>query len=126
MTADGGEDSSPHKEVRHISPPATEDSVANKEEKAFEDGDSYQKESIRQDFLRAENLKNILHWLVVGGVVITGLLLIFGIVAWGWHVLLPVHWHWLTPEQISKMQDIMSSALLTLMISDRSKKYLMK
>ncbi len=126
MTADDGADSSPPKEVKPILPPATEDSVANKEEKVFEVGDSYEKEFKIRDYLRAENLRNILHWLVVGGVVITGLLLISGIVIWALHVLLPVHWHWLTPEQISEIQKIMSSALLAMVISDYSKKYLMK
>ena len=124
MIADGGEGSSPHKEVRPIPPPTADDSIANKEQKAFESGDSYEKESRRKDFLRSENLKDILHWLVIGGVIIMGLLLISGIVIWALHVLLPVHKHWLTPEQISEIQKIMSSALLALVISDYSKKFM--
>ena len=113
-----------NKKVRRIDPPSDADSQADEEKAAFESPSSYEKESRENEHKRGELLKNSLHILVVSGVIIIGGLLIIGIVIWALHVLMPNSLHWLSTTQVNEIQKIMTSALLALVISDYSKKYL--
>lgn len=125
MTADSKRYSSPN-QVKHIPVPDVVDSVASKEDSAFSEVDGYAKESRRQEHLRAETLRRLLHKFVLLGVMIVGALLLVGVLVWGWHVLLPMNLRWLSIDEIVEIQKIMSSALLALVISDYSRKYLTK
>lgn len=122
MNAESNGDLLPRKKVKHIEPPADDDSIADKESQAFE-ADSYDKESKRKAHQRGESLKDTLHNFVQVGVIVVACLLIIGVVIWAWHVLMPSYWHWLTIAQINEMQKIMSSALLAVVVSDYAKKY---
>lgn len=112
-----------NKKVRRIKPPDNKEQ-ADAEKTAFESPEGYARESKEKDHQRGEKLKDILHKLVIFGVIIIGCLLIFGIVIWAWHVLVSSNYHWLSMEQVYEIQKIMSSALLALVISDYSKRYL--
>lgn len=125
MTADSEQGSSPN-QVKRIPVPDVADSAASKEDSAFYEVDGYAQESRKQEYLRAETLKHLLHKFVIGGVMIVGALLLVGVLIWGWHVLTPMHWRWLSVAEIVEIQKIMSSALLALVISDYSRKYLTK
>lgn len=125
MSASDEQDSSTN-QVKRIPVSDVADSAASKEDKAFYEVDSYAEESRKQEHLRAETLRHLLHKLVIGGVMIVGALLLIGVVIWGWHVLLPMNLRWLSTDEIVEIQKIMSSALLALVISDYSRKYLTK
>lgn len=112
------------KQIPPIDLPLNADSKANAEEKVFESFDDYDKESRKKDHQRGEKLKDILHSIVIWGVMIMGVLLIIGILVWAWHILVSDNWHWLSTVQIYDMQKIMSSALLALVVKDYSKRYL--
>ena len=117
-------DKTQHKQVLEISPPMDADPRADAEKEAFDSSSDYEKESRKKEHQRGEKLRDTLHKLVVVGVIIMGVLLIFGILVWAWHVLVTDNWHWLSTEQMREIQQIMSSVLLALVVSDYAKKYL--
>ena len=51
------------------------------------------------------------------------LLLIVFVFIWGWHLLSPASLHWLTDEQLFKVQGIMSSGLLAVFVSDYARRH---
>ena len=65
--------------------------------------------------LRGQEEKNHLLWLKAYGVVVLLFLSFFAILfigspgSWAAHYLLPDGWHWLTSEQLSKIQSILFS-----------------
>jgi len=125
MRASDEQDSSTN-QVKRIPVSDVADSAASKEDIAFYEVDSYAEESRKQEYLRAETLKRLIHKLVMLGVMVVGVLLLVGVIFWGWHVLLPMNLCWLSTDEIVEIQKIMSSALLALVISDYSRKYLTK
>ncbi len=112
----------PTKAVKHIAPPPDGDAIAVKESEAFED--NYAEESKRKAHQRAESIKDKLHICAQIALTIVAGLLIIGIIIWAWHILMPLHWQWMTMDQINETQKIMSSALLAIVVSDYAKKYL--
>ena len=56
-------------------------------------------------------------WLISG---------LFAAVAaiWFWHLLLPERWHWLSPEGVSKIQNIVTGGILTSLATGHFKKRL--
>lgn len=83
----------------------------------------YAEASKRNDHVRGEGLKTTLHWVALIMTVVIGTILISGVSTWAWHVLTPIHRHWLSPAQLSDIQQTMSSALLAVMLSNYSRKY---
>ena len=51
------------------------------------------------------------------------MLLVIFVFIWGWHLLTPSSWHWLTDEQLFKLQGIMSSGLLAVFVSDYARRH---
>lgn len=43
---------------------------------------------------------------------------------WFWHLLLPEKWHWLSPEGVSKIQNIVTGGILTSLATGHFKKRL--
>lgn len=115
----------PH-EVKHVLPPEKDagDTVDRAEFDAFKKG--YAQVSEEKDHQRGESLKDKLHWLTHVLIVVMAALLFFGIVTWAWHVLAPASWHWLDVSQWDRLKEAMSSALVAIVVSEYSKKFLGK
>ena len=65
--------------------------------------------------LKGQNNKNQMMLLQVYGWVVAALMIVFvfsftiTLIFWACHYLLPTAWHWLTPEQLAKIQSVIFS-----------------
>lgn len=65
--------------------------------------------------LKGQEETNHLWWLRAYGTLIVLFLVVFALlflgslVSWAGHYMLPVSWHWLTSEQLSKIQSVLFS-----------------
>lgn len=85
-----------------------QDGNATREERAFPD------EDILTGQRRENELKwlRVYGWLVVGLMVVLTLIFVASIVSWTWHYLTPEGWHWLTADQLLRIQSVIFSGSL--------------
>lgn len=89
---------------------------ANKDEKA-------EKEFEQWSSLTGTKIKNDARWLACYGYVIVIFTLVFAatflaaLVAWAWHYITPICWHWLEGDQLSKIQSVLFSGGMGAIIS---------
>ena len=82
--------------------------------------------------LRGQEEANHLLWLKAYGLVVTLFLICFAILflgslgAWSLHYLLPCDWHWLSDDQLSKIQSILFSGSIGGVVSLIAQKQLSK
>ena len=80
--------------------------------------DAKEKAHHRREEFR-DRLQNYIYVLLALFVI----LLIVFVFIWGWHLLSPASMHWLTDEQLFKLQGIMSSGLLAVFVSDYARRH---
>jgi len=109
--------------VKHVRPPEeyVGDADARAEADAF-DTAKLDEESRKKDHQRGESLKLWLHWLTLLGISVMAFLLLMGVVIWALHALAPDNWHWLSTPQRDRLREIMSSALLAIVVTDYKNK----
>ena len=88
-------------------PPDTDDSQAEDEALALEEGRDLEAEAKRTSYERSEHLRDhvkmavvLLFWLCFG-------LIVLSVCTWTWHFLVPSEWHWLDKDQLDKLQTIL-------------------
>lgn len=104
-------------------PPASralrrDDRLAKQEEEAFDIEEDLKRKTKQSRHRREEELKDWTHKSLRYVFYIFAALLMFGLLTWGWHLLAPYHLHWLTEEQLHKMQELMSGGLLAIVVRD--------
>lgn len=98
------------------------DSKARAEEKNWD----------KEGKLRGQEEKNHLIWLRVYGWVVVAFLVVFAFLflgslgSWAAHYLLPTCWHWLSADQLSKIQSVLFSGSIGGVISLVAQKQLSK
>ena len=70
---------------------------------------------------RRQNLQSIVHVAVSVLVVVASGLLGAMLVAWGLHIVLPDHQHWLSAERLAQLQSFLFSAALAALVSQYAK-----
>lgn len=82
--------------------------------------------------LRGQEETNHLWWLRAYGVLIILFLVVFALlflaslVSWAAHYILPEHWHWLTSNQLSRIQSVLFSGGIGGVVSLVAQKQLSK
>lgn len=82
--------------------------------------------------LRGQEETNHLWWLTAYGIAVVVFLVVFSalflgsLVSWAAHYLLPECWHWLSPEQLSKIQSVLFSGSIGGVVSIIAQKQLSK
>lgn len=82
--------------------------------------------------LRGQETKNQVWFLKAYGIALVIFLSVFAalflgsLVSWSAHYLLPEYWHWLTPDQLSKVQSVLFSGSVGGVISIMAQKHLSK
>lgn len=80
--------------------------------------------SARAEYARSENFRDHFERITICGLwVVAAVALLLGS-AWFWHVLTPLSWHWLSPEQVSKIQNFMTGGIVAAVASGHVKKRL--
>lgn len=94
-------------------PELTADSDAEKEALLLDAGADLESSGKKRDFRRDQLFKDhvnhaalAIFWMVVFGIV-------WGIVAYGWHLLMPESWHYLSKAQLDKVEAILAAAILS-------------
>lgn len=111
-----------------VPPPPNEAPAWIGDLKAKAEEDNWDKE----DKLRGQKEKNDLLWLTAYGWVVTVSLVFFAVLfvgslgSWAAHYLLPVQFHWLAGEQLSKIQSILFSGSIGGVVSLIAQKELSK
>lgn len=96
------------------------------------DAKSEEKNWDNEGILRGQEEKNHLWWLRAYGVLMIVLILVFAflflgsLISWSAHYLLPECWHWLSADQLSKIQSILFSGSVGGVISIVAQKQLSK
>lgn len=111
------------KKIPRPSPPGEGDDLAERESQALSNERDLEKEATERDHDRQQQLKDYLLAIIKIGIFVIAMLLILGVVIWGYHLITPQSWHWLTENQLVEIQKLMTSALLAIVISDYAKKY---
>lgn len=81
-----------------------------------------EQEAVESEHGRAERFKNhfeIITMLAMWG--ISGIAAIFGL-TWFWHLITPDNWHWLSADQVEKIQNIFAGVILAGVLGDHFKK----
>jgi hypothetical protein len=65
-------------------------------------------------------------WLVVGLTFLFCILFVSSLCAWSWHYLAPAAYHWLTADQLSKIQSVVFSGSLGAIVTSILKKQIDK
>ena len=60
--------------------------------------------------------------IVIAGLGLIAFVLIFGTFTWAWHLVAPESVHWLDKQMVYKIQDVMSGALIAIILRDQGKK----
>lgn len=114
------------RQVKRITPPSAakdENELALAESLAIEEG-RLKAKALKSEHSRKEVLRNF--FLYAASIfIIAGILIMLAIViTWAVHLLAPDEFHWLTQEQISELQKVLSGSLIAVIASDYIKKYL--
>lgn len=76
------------------------------------------------EYKRNENFKNHFERITICGLwLVAAVALVLG-TAWFWHVLSPESWHWLSVDQVSKIQNFMTGGIVAAVASGHVKKRL--
>lgn len=94
-----------------------DDSLALEEEKRLKKDRDLEKEEAEQDFDLKQSAKTVLVGTIILLIFILGLALAAGIIVWVAHILIPQDYRWLLPEEIDRLQQLMTSALLGMLVS---------
>ena len=89
-----------------------DESISIKELEALIDGeelDSPEQYAQRQSLFREQGLKDAGHWALRSFVRAVGLIAIFWVAIWAFHMLAPMDWRWLTPEGVERLQTLLLS-----------------
>lgn len=97
--------------------------MAVQESQALGNARDLDKEAVERDHDRQQNLKDLLLRIIKIGIIVVAVLLIVGVIIWGYHLVMPSKWRWLTEDELGEIQKLMSSALLAVLVSDYAKKY---
>lgn len=65
-------------------------------------------------------------WVLVALTVTFALLFLAGIISWSWHYLIHDNWHWLSNDQLSKVQSVIFSGGLGAILSSVVQKQISK
>jgi hypothetical protein len=82
--------------------------------------------------LRGQKERNDLLWLRIYGWVVVSMMIIFSLlfltslISWAWHYTMPLSLHWLTDDQLSKIQSVIFSGSLGGIVSIVAQKQLSK
>ena len=96
-----------------------EDSAANKEERNWGTLDEIRKTNDGRWLW-------VYGWVLVAMTVAFALLFLAGIVSWSWHYLVHENWHWLSDQQLSKVQSVIFSGGLGAILSSVVQKQISK
>ncbi len=111
----------PPPEIENL-PKWADDGQAKQEEKNWPD----------EEALRGQRNKNDLLWLKCYGVIVVlvaifvTVLFVSSIGIWAFNYLMPEKWHWLSPEQLSKIQSILFSGGLGGIVTSIVQKHISK
>lgn len=104
-------------------PPPEVDESANREAAAFGQG-NLEEEARRNEHNRRERLRFHIGWAAVwlfwmAVIGVGGMALV-----WFYHLIAPMAWHWLSVEQVSKIQGMLFSGVVASVIPVYAKKYI--
>ena len=77
----------------------------------------WDQEEIRNDFRRRQRLKDAVNWLFVGMVSVGGLALILLFGTWVAHLFLPDQYHWISADQVDRIQVILFSGTISSLLT---------
>jgi hypothetical protein len=93
--------------------PGTQGKKAQEEALALQSGVDLAEEAKKRGHGRDQKFKDHLNvaalaifWCVIACVA-------WGVVAYGWHLLMPEPWHYLSKEQLNKIESILAAAILS-------------
>lgn len=120
------------KEIPKLLPPeeaaiASEDRRAEQEAAQLASGRStedLQKEALHNEHARNEEFRDLFNRLVKWGMVIAFLIAMLFSLSWAWHLITPTSWHWLSEEEISHIQNIVTGGVLASLVGDHFKRRL--
>ena len=104
-------------------PSVEDDALAKKESEAFRRKRDLARETEERDHDRKQQVRDLAHFAIKAGIIVVSVLLVVGLFSWGWHLLMPNGWHWLEKDQLIKIQETMSGALIAVLVSDYARKY---
>ncbi|GAB1260790.1 hypothetical protein [Aurantivibrio plasticivorans] len=103
-------------------PPKKLDKIAEKENKALQQGRDLEAERAEHDHDRNEITKSCLAWVIRVLIIVAGIALISGLFIWAWHLLMPSCWRWLNTSEIGEIQKLVTSALLGMVASEYARR----
>lgn len=71
------------------------------------------RQAVRSDHRRNENFRDHFEKIAIASLWGIALILTLVVVAWFWHLLAPGEWGWLSVDQLSKLQNIVTGGSLT-------------
>ena len=77
-----------------------------------------------QEHDRSQRFKNNFEWMAIGGLWLGAVAVAAVGGVWLWHMAAPSRWRWLTGEDVSHLQSIMTAGLLVGVIGNHFKKRL--
>lgn len=83
--------------------------LALEEAGAFASGEDLEKIAKRKDHNRREHIKDKINEAAGTLIGITGLVVMFAILSWAFHLLSPPAWHYLSQQQVGKIETIVLS-----------------
>lgn len=81
-----------------------------------------EREQENSEHLRSESFRNHFERIAIASLWIVAGLLAAGLVTWFWHLLAPTRLHWLEPERLDRVQNIVTGAVLIGVISNHIKR----
>lgn len=112
------------KKVPEILPETSQLDAMGAEEAAAFDSGELEKRAAQNEAWRSESIKNTLHYvaLIVLGVFV--LFFVAFLVSWGYHLVTPESWHYLTSEQVDKLQSFVLSSVVAASLSKYFESYM--
>lgn len=110
-------------------PPRQEDGMSSGQEEAifFSEGRSetaLRKKSAENEHDRTEKFRDEFEKMAIWGLKIFGVVIAALIGSWIWHLVMPIHSHWLTGDQLAKIQTLATGGIVASIAAGHVKKRL--
>jgi len=83
-----------------------------------------QSEVARNEHHRSERFRNHFEHVAVFSLWVLAVVLLSVGLTWFWHIISPERWHWLEPDQVSRLQNVMTGGILASLAGNHMKKRL--
>jgi len=111
-------------DIPSINPSGEVDDKAKDETDAFSENENLEAEATRNKHNRKQRILHHVSFAMVIVFWVAVLLALGAIVSWAWHFLTPEHKHYLTPEQINKIETVIFTGATASLVQAYAKKHL--